>query len=134
MKQTTTLKLLTAATMFVVAGAASTPASAASIAGKWRGNGVATLESGAKERVRCQVTYGRIAGQDFSLKARCASGAGRLSQVGQLTRVATGRYVGSVVNQEFSVRAKVAITVQGAKQRVVITSDKGSATLQLKRR
>ena len=132
-RATAAVPLLLAA--FVFQGATVTPAdAAASISGKWRGNGIATLEKGSQERVRCQVTYGRIAGQNFSLKARCASGAGRLNQVGQLTRVAKGKYVGTVVNQEFSVRARVAVTVQGNRQNVRITSNKGSANLTLQRR
>lgn len=126
--------LVAAGSLF--AGGTSVPAdaAAASISGKWRGNGVATLESGNKERVRCQVTYGRIAGQNFSLAARCASGAGRLNQVGQLTRVSSGKYVGDVVNQEYNIRARVSVTVRGNQQLVVIKSKQGSASLSLKRR
>lgn len=126
--------LVALASILAVTTGLSAAASAASISGNWRGNGVATLESGAKERVRCRVTYGRIAGQKFSLSARCASGAGRLHQVGQLTRVSNGKYVGHVVNQEFSVSARVVITVQGKSQRVLISSTKGSASLKLTRR
>lgn len=117
---------------FVVVGIGGvTSASAASISGKWHGNGIATSESGEKEKLRCQVTYGRIAGQDFSVNARCASGAGRLTQIGQLTRVSKGKYVGDILNKEYNVRARVLITVDGEKQNVEITSSKGGAKLHL---
>lgn len=109
-------------------------ASPASISGKWHGSGVVKLNKGGQETVRCQVTYGRIAGQDFSLNARCASGAGRLNQSGKLTRVATNKYVGNVTSAEYSVSARVAITVNGGIQHVTISSDQGFANLRLARR
>ncbi|MGI9406472.1 MAG: hypothetical protein ACR2O4_08885 [Hyphomicrobiaceae bacterium] len=120
-------------TAFTLA-ATTVSASPASISGKWHGSGVVKLKEGGQETVRCRVTYGRIAGQDFSLNARCASGAGRLNQSGKLTRVATNKYVGNVTSNEYSVSARVAITVNGGFQHVTISSDQGSANLRLARR
>ncbi|MEO0617803.1 MAG: hypothetical protein AAFZ01_00830 [Pseudomonadota bacterium] len=113
---------------------AHSQAYAASISGKWRGGGTVNLKSGGKEKVRCSVTYGRIAGQDFSVNARCASGAGRVDQTGKLTRVAPNRYVGTVMNTQYSVTARVTVNVAGKTQRVSISSSQGTANLRLARR
>lgn len=107
---------------------------AASIAGKWRGGGTVKLKDGGKETVRCSVTYGRIGGKNFSVKAKCASGAGSVDQNGTLTRVSKNRYVGTVKNVQYSVTATVTVNVNGGSQSVSIKSDKGTASLKLARR
>lgn len=109
-------------------------ANAASISGTWAGTGTVKLEAGSSEIVRCQVTYNRISGQNFSLSARCATSSTRIDQAGELTRVSNGRYVGSVHNQQYNVSAKVKIKVSGNRQVVRISSGKGSANLTLRRR
>lgn len=111
-----------------------TPADAASITGKWRGGGTVNLKDGGTERVRCSVTYGRVAGQNFSVTARCASGAGRVDQVGTLKRVSNTRYVGTVTNPQYSITANVTVNVKGRSQNVSISSSKGTAQLKLARR
>ena len=119
--------------VFVLAGL-SFEAHAASITGNWRGAGVVNLKSGGKEKVRCTVTYGRAGGQNFSVDARCASGAGRVDQTGVLTRKSNSRYVGTVRNAQYSVTATVTVKVNGKKQTVHISSSEGTANLQLTRR
>jgi hypothetical protein len=109
----------------------SSIAQAASIAGKWKGGGEVKLSDGGKETVRCTVTYGREGGQEFSVSARCASGAGRVDQTGTLTRVSKNRYVGTVKNIQYSVTATVTVNVDGNSQRVSISSTRGTAKLQL---
>ncbi len=113
------------------------PAEAAgqvSISGSWAGTGVVNLEGGNKERVTCKVKYGRIAGQDFSVDARCATSGTRVDQTGQLKRVSTNRYVGNLHNEQFNVSARVEVTVRGSRQTVSISSAQGSASLRLSRR
>ena len=109
-------------------------ATGASIKGQWAGTGSVKQTSGDEERVRCRVTYGRISGQDFSLKARCATNAARIDQSGQLKRVSNNRYVGRVHNELFNISAKVLVTVSGQRQKVDILSENGSASLVLNRR
>ncbi|MEL7542865.1 MAG: hypothetical protein AAGJ70_03730 [Pseudomonadota bacterium] len=130
----TASNLLRAGLAFGLVLGAHSAAHAASISGKWRGGGTVNLKSGGQERVRCSVTYGRIAGQDFSVNARCASGAGRVDQTGKLTRVAPNRYVGTVMNMQYSVTARVTVSVAGKTQRVSISSSQGTANLKLARR
>ena len=109
-------------------------ASPASISGDWAGTGLVKLKSGSQERVRCRVKYGRIAGQDFSLNARCATSGTSIDQTGKLTRVSKGRYVGNVHNEQFNVSAKIVVTVSGKHQNVSISGNEGSAKIRLKRR
>ena len=117
-----------------VASLAAQAASPASISGDWAGTGTFKLKSGNKERVRCRVKYGRIAGQDFSLNARCATSGTNIDQTGKLTRVSKSRYVGNVHNEQFNVSAKIVITVSGTHQDVSISGNEGSAKIRLKRR
>ena len=119
-----------AALLFAVPAMAAGP----SISGQWVGKGTVVLSSGAKESVRCRVRYGRVAGQTFSLTARCATGATRIDQSGELERISKNRYVGQVHNKQFGVNARVKITVAGRRQTVAISSSHGRATINLKRR
>ncbi len=109
-------------------------AHAASISGNWRGGGTVTLNSGAKEYVRCRVRYGRTGGKNFSVNARCATASGKFVQVGNVRRVKKNRYIGTVRNTEFNISARVVITVRGKSQGVSLSSSEGSAKLRLKRR
>lgn len=123
--------ILSVIALFFIAPAAT---AGPSISGQWVGKGTVVLSSGAKERVRCRVKYGRVAGQTFSLSARCATGGTRIDQSGELERVSKNRYVGEVHNKQFGVLARVKITVAGRRQTVAISSRHGHATISLKRR
>lgn len=109
-------------------------AGTSSISGRWVGKGTVVLNSGAKELVRCRVKYGRVAGQIFSLTARCATGATSIDQSGELERVSKNRYVGQVHNKQFGVSARVRVTVAGRRQTVAISNSQGRATISLNRR
>lgn len=122
--------LLATVHMAGLANAAGPP----SISGQWAGKGTVILDSGAKEFVHCRVRYGRVAGQTFSLTARCATSSASIDQSGELTRIGRNRYVGSVHNKQFNVSARVSVTVAGTRQTVAISSAQGGATLRLKRR
>jgi len=112
----------------------ATVANAASIKGNWFGSGTFKLQEGKTERFRCRVKYGRIAGQDFSVSARCATSGTRLDQTGQLTRISANRYVGQLRNEQFNVSARVTVTVSGPQQTVSIASKHGTASIVLSRR
>ena len=114
--------------------ASPTPTEAASLKGTWSGSGRMTINSKGSERVRCRVTYSRISGQKFSMRARCASGAGRLTQSGTLSRVAGNTFQGTVFNAKFNVTASVYVTISGRQQPVPITSAGGSGRFTLRRR
>lgn len=111
----------------------ATVANAASIKGNWFGSGTFRLQEGKTERFRCRVKYGRIAGQDFSVSARCATSGTRLDQTGKLTRVSANRYVGNLRNEQFNVSAQVTVTVSGPRQTVSIASKHGTASIVLSR-
>lgn len=117
-----------------VASQPTMAAGSVSITGGWPGAGYVGLKAGKRENFRCKVKYGRIAGQNFSVKALCASGSALVDQVGVLQRVANNRYVGDVHNQQFNISARVIVSVTGQSQTVKISSSEGSATLRLKRR
>ena len=128
-----------AATAVVSLAAALVPlqaqaADTVSISGNWAGSGVVQLQAGNKERVSCRVKYGRIAGQNFSVSARCATSGTRVDQTGQLKRISANRYIGNIRNSQFNVSARVVVTVSGQRQTVAITSEHGSANLNLRRR
>ena len=127
---------LAAFTLLVMAqpGGLANAAGTSSISGQWVGGGIVVLNSGAKEHVRCRVKYGRVAGQTFSLTARCATGATRIDQSGELERVSKNRYVGQVYDKQFGVHARVRITIAGRKQTVAISSSQCRAIIRLKRR
>ena len=131
-----TLRFFARCMLPVIALLFTAPAMAAgpSISGQWVGKGTMVLNSGAKENVRCRVRYGRVAGQTFSLTARCATGATRIDQSGELERIGKNSYVGEVHNKQFGVNARVRITVAGRRQTVAISSSHGRATISLKRR
>ncbi len=127
---------LTAFALMALLFQASTPtqALAASIKGQWRGSGSVKTNSGTKERVRCRVTYRRAGGQIFSVTARCASSAGRFDQNGSVKRVSKNRYVGTVYNPDFNIKARVVITARGKRQTVSLSSSEGTGYLSLRRR
>jgi hypothetical protein len=126
--------LATAALMAIQLPIGATAANATSIKGNWFGSGTFRLQEGKTERFRCRVKYGRIAGQDFSVSARCATSGTRLDQTGQLTRISTNRYVGNLRNEQFNVSARVIVTVAGPRQTVSISSKHGTANIVLSRR
>ena len=105
-----------------------------SIKGNWKGGGVVKLKSGSRERIQCNVTYGRSGGQNFSLSAKCASGSGAFRQTGNLTRVSKTRYVGTVFNSQYNVSGRVVINVKGSRQTVFLSNKEGTARLSLRRR
>lgn len=125
---------LSALALFGALATALPAHAAASISGKWRGQGTLVLKSGAKEKFRCQVQYRRISGQNFSVNARCANGSASFDQTGQLQRVNNTRYVGTIRNTQFNVSGSVAISVSGNSQDVSISSREGSAKITLTRR
>ncbi len=114
--------------------AAPSEAHAASLTGTWSGSGSMTINSKGTERVRCRVTYSRVSGQTFSMYARCASGAGKLSQSGSLTRISGNNFQGSVYNAQYGVSASVYVKLRGRKQTVYISSAGGSGQFSLRKR
>ena len=109
-------------------------AEAASLTGTWRGKGKMTLNSGAKETVRCRVRYSAQSSIKFDMNAKCASVSGSINQNGSLQKVGENRYSGSVYNAQYGVTASVHVRVNGSRQRISISSDKGSASISLSKR
>ncbi|MGI9406491.1 MAG: hypothetical protein ACR2O4_08980 [Hyphomicrobiaceae bacterium] len=92
------------------------------------------LNSGAQERVRCNVKYFRQSATMFSISARCASGAGRIDQTGSLIKTGSNEYQGTVFNAQHGISANVYVTLRGRRQSVSISSSGGSASLSLRKR
>jgi hypothetical protein len=112
----------------------SLPAGAAStISGAWAGSGVAHYRHRV-DRIVCRVTFEPIGGKSYRLSALCSTGNDRYEETGRVTRIATGRYSGSVLNTRFNQRGSVALTQRGSHLSVGVSSRRGTANLTLSRR
>jgi hypothetical protein len=112
----------------------SLPAGAAStISGAWAGSGVAHYRHRI-DRIVCRVTFKPIGGKSYRLSALCSTGGDRYEETGRVTRIATGRYSGSVFNTRFNQRGSAALTQRGDRLAVTVTGRRGSASLTLTRR
>jgi hypothetical protein len=112
----------------------SLPAGAgATISGAWAGSGVVHYRHRV-DRIVCRVTFEPIGGKSYRLWALCSTGNDRYEETGRVTRVATGRYSGSVLNTRFNRRGSAALRQRGSRLAVTVTSRRGSASLTLTRR
>lgn len=109
-------------------------ASAAPLQGAWSGGGTIVLKGGARERVRCRVSYSKGSGRAYSFNATCSSTAGAFSQSGTVIRKGSNSYSGRAYNSNYDVTGRVNISVRGKKQTVTLRSPKGSGSLSLRRR
>jgi hypothetical protein len=68
----------------MTAGAADSPFT--NLGGSWSGPGVITLNTGAKERIRCRATYDvDRSGDNLSITIRCASDSYKFNLQGSIT-------------------------------------------------
>ncbi len=104
------------------------------LAGYWRGSGFVSPAKGKRERVRCRVWISRTSGQTYDVKARCASQAVNIDQVGSVRRIGGNSYAGNFFNADFNIRGRIRITLRGNRQAVALSSKAGSGRLTLFRR
>ena len=118
--------------LLLAVSAAGAPASAADLAGSWKGSGTVTYTSGATERARCRATFSPSGERAYDVSATCATQSGSVSQ----TAFVGGRginYRGTFYNPEFDTSGRIQIAVSGRSQVVRLTSSKGSAVIRLSR-
>jgi hypothetical protein len=111
----------------------SSTAQPASLEGSWSGSGVVSVASGGRERARCNARYRRGSNATYALTATCATASGRATQTASGRNVGGNSYRGSFYNSEYNVSGTISIVVHGNSQSVQLTSDAGSASLQLSR-
>lgn len=112
-------------------------ASAASILGSWSGRGSVTLiPSGHVEPLSCKVSYvkGDDKGKTFVLHAICATTAGTFVQTGRVVKRSASKYVGRLYSDQYAVAGNVTIILNGSRQTVKLTSERGRGKINLKRR
>jgi hypothetical protein len=101
--------------------------------GSWSGGGVVSFASGARERARCRAHYSRRSSTTYALTATCATPSGRATQSASVRQVGGNSYQGSFYNSEYNVSGTIRVVVRGNSQSVQLTSESGSASLQLSR-
>lgn len=125
--------LVTAVAAFLLGGGNS-QAQTRSIEGSWRGSGYLKPASGAREKVRCRVSYSKINNDLFSFSGTCASSAGSIRQTGQISRASRTRYIGSFNNSQYGVSGRIRVVVSGSRQTVFLTGGQGSGQLRLSKK
>jgi hypothetical protein len=110
----------------------ATGASAADLAGSWKGGGTVTFSSGSSERARCRATFNPSGKSAYDVSATCATQSGTVSQTA-FVRGSGSSYRGTFYNPEFDTSGKISISVSGNSQTVRLTSNKGSAVIRLSR-
>ncbi len=92
-----------------------------------------SFASGASERARCRAHYSRTTSTTYVVNATCATASGRATQTASLRSVGGNSYRGNFYNSEYNVSGTIHVVVHGNRQSVQLTSDAGSASLQLSR-
>ena len=112
----------------------SIPASAAGLQGYWRGGGFAQPYDGARERIRCRITYRKVSRTRYSGTARCSAvSLGAITQSISLRKVGKRTYRGSFYNAQYNVSGSFTVTVKGRRQYVTLRSNRGYARLTLRK-
>jgi hypothetical protein len=111
---------------------ATTAASAADLAGSWKGGGTVQFNSGASEQARCRATFSPSGKSAYDVSATCATQSGTVSQTA-FVRGSGNSYRGTFYNPDFDASGKISISVSGRSQVVRLNSTKGSAVIRLSR-
>jgi hypothetical protein len=114
------------------------PASAGSslLEGSWAGEGVVQTRSGEPETVTCKVYYWQTSETVHEVAANCTSPSFEFQQIGELTTVREGRYVGEFENAQYQIHGKLRVLISGEdpnNQAVTFTSDEATGAFELKR-
>ena len=110
-------------------------AAAETLSGSWSGSGTAVPNDGAKEKVSCRISYTPQGGKLVGVNVKCTStSAKRIAQTGQLRQVGANTYTGQFASAKHAVSGRVTVTVRGSVQTVTFNSNKGHASVTLKKR
>lgn len=109
------------------------PAMAQSLEGSWSGGGSVAFASGQHERAKCHAQYRRASGNAYTVTATCATPSGRATQTATVRQVGGNTYRGQFHNSEYNISGTIYVTVGGNRQSVRLTSQSGSASLELRR-
>jgi hypothetical protein len=109
------------------------PAMAQSLEGSWSGGGSVAFTSGQHERARCRAQYRRASATPYTVTATCATPSGSATQTATVRQVGGNTYQGQFHNSEYNVSGRIYVTVGGNRQSVRLTSESGSASLDLRR-
>ena len=124
--------LTTAAAVLIGLSSLPVEAKPISIIGSWSGSGTTKGDSGNRGTARCQITYSKGSGKTYNVQANCTvSKIGAISQTASLRKVGANRYSGNFHNYQHSVSGKFTVVLTGGKQRVTMTSERGSASVTL---
>jgi hypothetical protein len=107
-------------------------AKAEGLGGAWSGGGVVTFADGHRERAKCRAHYSH-SGQFVSLNGVCATASGNVEQTARMRQIGPDTYAGSFYNEQFGIRGKIHVAVQGNRQTVSLKSDGASAFLTLQK-
>lgn len=124
---------LLAAPILAAGLAAGGQAMAQSLEGSWSGGGSVALASGQHERARCRAYYSRASATAYTVTATCATPSGRATQTATVRKVGGNSYRGRFYNSDYNVSGTISVTVGGNRQSVRLTSESGSASLELRR-
>jgi hypothetical protein len=113
--------------------AAQSVAQSAGLEGSWHGSGSVAFASGQRERAQCRAQYRRATGNAYTVTATCATPSGRATQTATVRRVGGNSYQGQFHNSEYNVTGTISVTASGNRQSVRLTSESGSASLELRR-
>jgi hypothetical protein len=122
-----------AAPLLIASLAATDPAMAQSLEGSWSGGGSVAFASGQQERARCRAQYRRASAGSYVVTATCATSSGSATQTATVRQVGGNTYQGQFHNSEYNVSGTIRVTVGGNRQSVRLSSQSGSAHLELRR-
>ena len=129
----TSLRLLALAPLALLVSVEG--AAAGALSGTWSGSGTAVPNDGAKEKVSCRMSYSPQGGKLVGVNVKCTStSAKRIVQAGQLRQIGANTYVGQFASAKHAVSGRVTVTVSGSVQTVRFNSNKGHASVTLKKR
>ncbi|HUU66714.1 MAG TPA: hypothetical protein VMW57_05440 [Methyloceanibacter sp.] len=111
-----------------------TAAGATSLEGVWSGSGMVNPKDGARESVRCRLSYKQESEKVFGLTATCATRSRKIQQTGQLLKVGPATYVGDFYNPGYDISGRVRVVVNGSAQTVTFKSARGSGSVNLRKR
>jgi hypothetical protein len=84
--------------------------------------------------VSCRISYSPQSGNLVGVNVKCTStSTKRIVQAGQLRQVGANTYVGQFASAKHAVSGRVTVTVSGSVQTVTFNSNKGHASVTLKK-
>lgn len=129
----TSLRLLALAVFALLVSLEGTTA-ASSLSGTWSGSGKVVPKEGESEKVSCRISYSQQSAKIFGVNIKCTSTSSKqIRQAGQLRQVSPTQYVGEFNYAKRDISGQVRVTVRGSVQTVTFDSNKGQASVTLRK-